>query len=79
MRKDGGSGRFRCAIGMPRIEWRIWIVLDRELNGLSGRIPRDLGNNAETKIDTGRDATGRDYITILDDTSLFMRGADQWQ
>src|SRR5215472_2420011 len=78
-RINRGFGSFGRAIGMPGIEWRIWIVLDTQLDALSHGIARDFGNNAESKIDTRRDAARRDYIAVLNDPSLFIPGADQRQ
>src|SRR5262245_20230481 len=69
----------RRAIGMARFEGRGRVVFETQLDRLGHWLAGNLGDDAETEVDPRRDAACRDYIAILDDARLLMRGTDHGQ
>src|SRR5215510_13573053 len=69
----------RRAIGMARFEGRGRVVFETQLDRLGRWLAGNLGDDAETEVDPRRDAACRDYIAILDDARLLMRGTDHGQ
>jgi len=64
---------------MARIKRWVRVVLETQLDRLSRCLASNLGNHAQSKVDSGRNAARGDDIAVLDDAGFLMRGADQRQ
>src|SRR5580704_15389410 len=64
---------------MARIKRWGRVVLETQLDRLSRCIAGNLGNHAQSKVDSGGNAARGDDIAVLDDAGFLMRGADQRQ
>ena len=71
--------RIRSPIRVARGERRVRIVLDTELDRLSHGLAGNLGHNSQTEVDTGRNASRRDHVAVLNYAGFFVRCADQGQ
>ena len=69
---DGLGG----AVRVTRVERRIRVVLDTQLNILGNRFSSNLSHDRESEVDTGRNAPCRDHVPIFDYACLCVSRAD---
>jgi len=62
---------------VPTVEWRCRIIFDTELNGAGGSFAGNFGDDAQSEVDPGGDASGRGQIAVFDDSRLLVRRADE--
>ena len=62
---------------MSGVERRRRVVFHAELDSPGGCLACDFGHDTKPKVDTRRDPTRSDHITVLDDSCLLVRGADE--
>src|ERR1700726_4567803 len=61
---DARRGLLRVA----RSKWRLWVVLQHQLDEPGIVLPKHLRSDAKAKIDSGRNATCGDAVAVLHDT-----------
>jgi uncharacterized protein YbjT (DUF2867 family) len=76
---DELDNRFGSLVGRSGVEWRLWVVLDRELDRLRHVVAGDQLREAQRHVDTRRDSRGGDDLALLDDALERGLGAERAQ